>query len=227
MSRYSQTTRSAPSSRRTLNTWLLIISAVVLFVVAPCAYFWYHYQTRHLADTFLTRADQLLAEDKPREAAEYMQRYLQIRPQDSIVRARLAETYDRSATTREGKTRAIELYYQALGFGANEGNAELRESIQKKEPSLHQRLGELLSETGQFGAAEDEAGKTLELAKARLKTDPHDNQAGELRSQAKRLLAQAIYEQCKLGSGKGATPRSGASRKSSRKPWNAIAVIRN
>jgi len=73
-----------PRGRRTLNTWLLVVSAIVLFVIAPSAYFWYYYQTRQLAVSLLDRADQLMSEKKPREAAEYLQRYLQIKPKEAL-----------------------------------------------------------------------------------------------------------------------------------------------
>jgi tetratricopeptide (TPR) repeat protein len=198
------TSQSASTGRRrrTLNTWLLAFSAIVLFVIAPAAYLWHNYQTRQLANSFLSRADQLFSEKKPRDAAEYLQRYLQIKPKDSNIRARLAEAYDESASTSAGKRRAIELYYQALGFGENETNADVLKLFKQNEPGLHRRLCELLLETGQYAAAEQEAGKLSALAEARLKADPRDKQAGELQSQGKRLFALAVYKQCQLGTWK-------------------------
>jgi tetratricopeptide (TPR) repeat protein len=177
--------------RQTINGWLLMVSAVVLFVLAPGIYFWHYLQTRKLADFFLLRADELMASDDPHNAAENLQRYLQINPHNAEVRTRLAETYDRSAADLPAKRRAIDLYYQAIGWASPE-----------KVPVLRSRLGELQLETGQYLAAELEARKLI----AETSTNeslPLSKKTGDLYAKALRLKALAISEQCKKGAWKG------------------------
>ncbi|MCC6127015.1 MAG: tetratricopeptide repeat protein [Pirellulales bacterium] len=179
--------RTASKRRQTINGWLLLVSAVILFVVAPGLYFWHYYQTRRLADSFLARADELLAENDPHAAAEYLQRYLLIEPKNAEVRVRLAEVYD-SATTGLSKERAIELYHQALGWAAAD-----------EIPPLRARLCELLRETGQFNAAEKEAETLLEEVQTAGKNEPAKESLAVLRARGLRLRALAIFRQCEQG----------------------------
>jgi tetratricopeptide (TPR) repeat protein len=148
----SHSVNGAPQKRRKkLNYWVLTISLLVVFVVAPGLYSWHYIQTRRLASALLEQAAQFSDQGKPREAAECLQRYLKIRPDDGEVRVQLAETYDRSANDFAGKDRAVQFYYQALGWAPAEKAAALR-----------LRVVNLLLETGQYVTAEQEVAPLLD-----------------------------------------------------------------
>ncbi len=85
-----------------------------------------------------------------REAAEHLDRYLRIAPQNQAVRAQLATAFAQGAATLEDKQRAVALHYRAL---ANE--------LGGQEHDLRVGLAELLLETGRLLEAENEAGSIL------------------------------------------------------------------
>lgn len=91
-------------------------------------------------------------EDKsnPLKAAEYLDRYLRISPDDRAARVELAETYVKGANTPSRKRRATDLLYRALSV-----------DIAEKEFSLREELAELLCEIRRFPEAEIEAEKIL------------------------------------------------------------------
>jgi Flp pilus assembly protein TadD len=182
----------APIRRQTINIWLLSITAMTLFVAGPSLYFWHSFQTGRLAEAFSERAESLLKENKPRAAAEYLQRYLEIKPDNAEIRVRLAEVYDRSAITASSKRRAIELYFQAIGW-ASKGKLH----------ALRLRVGELLLETEQFSEAEKEARKLLESLQPQEKNATAKKMDSSHYARALRLKAIAIHEQCQTGIWKG------------------------
>lgn len=169
--------------RTTLNTRLLAWTMLALAVLLPVVYFWHAYQVSRTADALLTRADSLAAEGKFADAAAYLFQYLQMHPENPGVRVRLAETYDLSRKAVPDKSRAIDLYYQALGVAPDES-----------QPALRRRLAELLLESKRFASAEEEAKKLL----ASDGKDP----------QGHRILAMALYGQFHAGSLKATDKRS-------------------
>lgn len=154
----------APSSRAALaeshrpyrNQWrvnwrLLIMTLVAVAVLAPAAYFWHDYQLRRNGSAFLKRAERLESEERWAEAAEDLYRYLQLFPDDSEARIRLATVYDRRATTSQQKLRAIDLYYSAIGLAPERDD-------------LVRRQAELLLEAQRYSAALDQANRLLQMA---------------------------------------------------------------
>jgi len=154
---------------RRLNTPLLVGTLVFLAIFVPGVYFWHWYQVRQTAGGFLERADALSEEGNWREAAASLDSYLRLHPDDVEAKIRLAETYDRAAINFSQKSRAAELYYQAIAVAPADRQAELRH-----------RLGELLLETQQFASAEEQADTLLKD----LPKDKPDPQAVRIRALA-------------------------------------------
>lgn len=177
----------AAATVRLLNVPLLIGTLCAGALLAIGAYFWHGYQQRRIATAFLTRADELSQESNWRGAADYVFRYLQLRPDDVPARIRLARDYDRSVTSAGTRARAIDLYYQALGIAPNTERRELR-----------RRLAELLLQQQRFVEAEKEA-------QLLIGTDPGD--AGPRRSLALALWGQ--FQAGQLAGRRGSGPAVG------------------
>ncbi len=169
---------------RVVNLRLLARTLLVLAVVVPCGYYWHSFQLRRIATALMARADALAQDSDWRAAADYVFRYLQIRPDDAQARIRLARHFDKSATDPVRRQRAIDLYYQAIGVAPDEELAGLR-----------RRVSELLLESGRFTEAEREA---RQLIAAR---------AGDAAS--RRVIALALYGQALLGQ-RGKDPKTGS-----------------
>lgn len=135
---------------RTLNVPLLIVSLVVLSVSGTGAYFWHARQMVQIAGALLDRADQLEKEEDWAQASTCLYRYLQLRPAVLDVHIRLAQTFDRSATSAQEKARATDLYLRAVG-------------IAPYRVDLRGRLTELLLEVERYRLAQDQAEALLEL----------------------------------------------------------------
>src|SRR4051794_19177215 len=90
-----ETSRATARVRRTLNVPFLIISLVVFAVVAGVLYSVRAWQVGRTAVALLTRADQLEKEGQWFEAAENIQRYVQLVPLADQERVRLANVYER------------------------------------------------------------------------------------------------------------------------------------
>lgn len=134
--------RAATPVQYRLNIRLCIVSTLVLLIGSAAAYYWHQRQLVSLADSFIDRASQLETSQDWSAAASYVYRYLQVHPDDSAAKVRLAELYDKSLTHPSQRSRAIELYYQAIG------------SVEKaKRASLRTRLAELLVDSGRFDEA--------------------------------------------------------------------------
>jgi tetratricopeptide (TPR) repeat protein len=166
--------RGRPRLRKTINTRLLVGTLIAIAVLSPTIYLWYRYQVGRTADAFLEQAESLAKTGDWNGAAGFYYRYLQVRPQDAAIRVRLAEAFDRAARVPVAKSRAIDLYYQALGVAAAEA-----------QPDLRRRLAELLLELGRFASAEEEANRLLAA-------NAHDPQGS-------RVLALAQYGQFRTG----------------------------
>jgi len=135
---------------RVLNVPLLVGTLIAAVAFCPAAYVWRSYQVGRTADAFLERVDTLEEEGEWSLAAAYLHRYLQLYPDETEVRVRLAETFDRGAEDPRRKSRAVDLYYHALGVAPAE-----------KQPALRTRLAELLLELHRFAQAEQEATRVL------------------------------------------------------------------
>jgi tetratricopeptide (TPR) repeat protein len=160
--------------RTLVNLRLLNGTLIALAIVASGGYALHRYQAGRMADVLLDRAHQLQQKQEWSAAAEYFQRYLQVHPDQVRVRADLAETFAHLALTPQRKTRAVELYYQALGGLPRE-----------RQPPLRRHLVELLLELGRSREAETEARSLLRL----IPNDP----------QGWKMLAFAMYQQSRLG----------------------------
>jgi len=165
-------TRNDHGTRRVLNTRLLVISLVVVGILCPASYFWHEYQVRRIGRTLLGHAERAEADQKWGESTAYLYRYLQLYPDDADIRVRLAETYDRSAISHRRKTRAVDLYYRAIGFAPDR-------------PELRGRLGELLVELRRYASAQEQAESLLQD----LPNDPV----------GLRVRAIAMFEQWRTG----------------------------
>ncbi len=146
--------------------WRWLLGLVVGIGVFSLLFFVrYRTQSEKLTDAMIERADQLEADGEWLGAANYLFRYLQLRPRDDDVWARLAETYGAKAVTLDEKERGIELLYRALGIVTDP----------QQVTKLNRDLAELLVEVGRYPEAEarietlqDEAFSTRIQALARL-----------------------------------------------------------
>ena len=173
--RESSRPTETPKVKRQLNVWLLVGTLIAVAALSPAAYFWHEFQVKRTAGALLSRADTLEGEEEWNKAADYLFRYLQLRPDDVDVRIRLAKTFDESITRGSSrKSRAVELYYRALGVASPEQQSALRG-----------RLAELLLELQRYQSAGTEAGKLI-------KENPND-------PLGTRVLALAHYGQHGLG----------------------------
>lgn len=150
-SRRRRSRARAGRTTRVLNRPLLLGTLLALAVLTPMGYFWHRFQIGRAAGAYLDRAAALEAQGKWESAAEYLHRYLRVRPERADVRVRLARVYDKSAARPDRKRRAAELYFRAVGLAP-------------RDAALRRRLAELLLETQQFAGAEEQARRLLELA---------------------------------------------------------------
>ncbi len=168
--------------RRVLNLPLLIATVAIIVVVAPATYAWHAYQINRTAGAFLVRADTLEKDGKLRTAADYVHRYLQLRPDDLAARLRLAETFDKAAETPRQKVRAVKLYYQVLGkIAASEGD----EISEERQVEMRRRLAGLLLNLGAL-SREHATSAALEAWELYQESDGKD-------AEAARILPLAVY----------------------------------
>ena len=195
----SKSSRSVPAAQATqryLNRSALLTSIVGLAVLAGAGYLWYWFSLNRNARTLYAFAEKCAATKDYATAAKQFDQYVHFRPDDAAARVRLAETYD-LAYSKQGRTRrTIELYREALGVAP-----------EKQKAALHERLGELLLQTGQCVAAADEAEATLQQ-------DPKNTRAANLR-------AKALYGQARQGTLKGKPGDVGATGNQPR-PWRGF-----
>src|SRR5690606_9692831 len=95
-----------------LNVPLLVGTVIVVVGAAGC--FGHRWQYSRLAGSLLTRAVEFEKDEKPSDAAEYLFKYLQMRPDDAEARILLAKTFDKAATSRAAKARAVGYYRYAV-----------------------------------------------------------------------------------------------------------------
>lgn len=166
--------RASRGTRRILNTRLLVITLITAVVFGAGAYFWRGYQFRQAAGALLDRAEQLRDEEEYRQAADYLSRYVRLRPGDGAAQVLLAKTYDEATADSSNKSRAVELYAQAMG--AVDREADRR--------PLRRRLAELELAMRNFAAAREQAERVLAQT-------PED-------ATAARVKAMAMYGQYQL-----------------------------
>lgn len=203
--------------RKMLNRSFLLGSLVFLAVGAGLTFLWYRYQTGRLAASLLERADSRAAEGDFRGAAEYLHRYLQAYPDDTTVRLRLAETFDKSAADLASKRRAVELYYEAIARSKLEqekvGPEREKKLKESQEMSARCRLAQVLFDMAavlslesleriretfaeanpreQFAAAEKQAGLVKSWAETAQSWAEKQLQAAPNDSQLESLLAES------------------------------------
>src|SRR6478672_10454750 len=102
----SQTGSLPRQVTRTLNVPFLIGSLAVMGVVALSAFGIQMWQVSRTAEAFLQRADQYEKESKWFEAAEYINRYLQLEPNAGQERVHLANTFAKGAKSYAQRQRA-------------------------------------------------------------------------------------------------------------------------
>ena len=144
-------------TKTTLNWPLLLGTVVVLGVLAVVTYVRYASQQDRSLAAFLERASQLEAEEEWLESANYLYRYLRLRPSDASVWNELACTYAKGASSFPQWRRAIEFHHRALAVVDRFGAEPARETRDK----LSTQLAELLVKTNAFKEAERLADQEL------------------------------------------------------------------
>ena len=167
--------------RRTLSVRVLVVSLLLVLVTGPSLFVLRKWQLSRTAVAYLERADELEGEERWIDAADYIGRYLTLRPREAQAEIRLAETFAKGADTPSRKARAVSLYYLALG-----------NDLKDKQWPHRQKLVDLLLELGRFAAAETEARKIL----------AHDGAS----LAASKSLALALYGQVEKGELESTSP---------------------
>src|SRR5688500_4745265 len=102
-------------AKRIVNVRLLTTSAVVVVTAGLGGWFWYGYQANSVAGVLDQRAASLEKQGHWRDAAGYLSRYLQLKPDDHGARLRLIQAAEQSAETWPQRRQLIGLLYQTLG----------------------------------------------------------------------------------------------------------------
>jgi tetratricopeptide (TPR) repeat protein len=161
--------------RRVLSVRVLVISVVLVGLALPSLYALRNWQLARTATAYLDRATELEKKEEWLKAAEYISRFLTLRPRDADAEVRLAETFAKGADTPSRSNRAVALHYAALG-----------NDLADRQWPLRQKLVGLLLEATRFAEAETESRKIL----------AHDPQSPE----ARKTLAVALFGRIESGS---------------------------
>jgi tetratricopeptide (TPR) repeat protein len=161
-----------PTTRYKFNTRLAVTTVVVLVILAPSLYAWHAFQVGRNSTALLHQAGRYEQEENWSRAAEFVHRYLQLRPNDANARIRVAKDFDEGARTYREKSRAAQLYAFAIGSAPD-----------RVEP--RQRQMALRLELGDYTVALEVAEELL-----KLKMD-HDDPAA-VRAKAAALRAKAL-----------------------------------
>jgi tetratricopeptide (TPR) repeat protein len=154
--------RAAMKTRRVLNVRILVATFVGLMALWIGGHYWRAYQVQRNAFELTKRADALAGEKKYAEAANYYERYLQLRPDDADARLKCAENFEKSSPR---SPRTIELYQHALASPKGGLTPEQRIEAQR-------HLCELLLNGKLLALADAEIKKLGELEKAALSQKP-------------------------------------------------------
>jgi tetratricopeptide (TPR) repeat protein len=165
----------APARRRTLSVRVLVVSLVLVAVTVPSLYALRKWQLARTATAYLDRAAELEKKEEWLAAADYITRFLTLRPRDAEAEVRLAETFSKGADTPSRLNRAAALHYAALSH-----------DLAARQWPLRQKLVDVLLKAGRFAEAETEARKILAH-------DPASLEAGK-------ALAVALFGRIESGS---------------------------
>ena len=166
--------------RRILSVRVLVISLVLVGLMLPSLYALRNWQLARTATAYLDRATELEQKEEWLAAADYINRFLTLRPRDADAEVRLAETFAKAADTPARVNRAVTLHYAALG-----------NDLGQRQWSLRQKLAGLLLRAQRFVDAETESRKIL----------AHDPKSLE----AIKSLAVALFGRVETGSFSSAT----------------------
>ena len=184
--------------RRRLNLPLLAASIVAVVIVVVGTPIVQRHQLHHTGQTLLKRAAQLEQDGSLREAAARVHDYLGLFPDDAKQRIRRATLYDRSAVdwrnTRE-QSRAVELFYQAIGTVADQEAIQLRRLLiprllqQSRRIEAANQANELLAHDPKDGAGL----RWLAIAKYRMFKSSGDDRSPRSEGESiGAILAKAI-----------------------------------
>lgn len=133
---------------------MLVVSLVVVAVAGAIIFAVHYFQANSLAYALAERAESLQKKDPPdfAGAANYLHRFLQMRPDDVEKRVELAKIYHKAADTPAKKIRSLELQFRAI--------AATKDAA--VETSLRTTAIEILLELRRFDEAEKESKELLE-----------------------------------------------------------------
>ncbi len=157
--------------RRVLNLRLLVVSLAIGGVVCLAGYGWYRYRRSQVATVFEMRAAALEKEGAWSDAVGYLERYLQLKPDDIDAHVRLVAAMEHSAQSVHQRRNLIGLLYQTLGLSPERHDLRLK-------------LASQLFDAGDSSAAEIEANKISDKSS---NADEKDKRA------ARKLIALAHY----------------------------------
>lgn len=126
--------------RRTVNVRLLIRTVFIVACTMIAVVLIHENGSKSVAGALLDRARELREAKQYLKSANYLNRYVSLRPDDEHAAIELAETYDLAAKSTEEIQRAIEFYYRAVGLAASSNLPDVR----ARELGLRCRLAELL-----------------------------------------------------------------------------------
>ena len=156
---------------RTLNrdrragTVALIRYGVILSLGVGGLMLWHRYQRDRAFDALLDVAATYEAEGKWGDAAAYLNRYVLARPNDGAVVERLATAFEKSTRTRNGRSRAAQLYFtawQRLPDEVGLGRRSVELAIETQQYALALRVCDLLLQNAERSS--DESLRDFALA---------------------------------------------------------------
>src|SRR5688572_19932964 len=113
-------------TQRSVNWRFLAVTSALGIVVLAALYVVHGWQVTRTAGGLLVLADRQESGGDWSKAAEYLDRYLRVKPADAQAKIRLAKTYLRIADSPRQQQRAIELHYRALAAGDKAAEIDLR-----------------------------------------------------------------------------------------------------
>lgn len=162
--------RMIPVRHRVLNSRLLLRSGFGAVAILIAGNVWHAYMVYRNAASLVRRAERQEQAGDWAAAAESLRRYLALRS-DAAARVRLAEDFDRAATTADGKYTALALFASAV-------------AAQPHELAPRRRHLQLTYELGDYTSA-------LERAEQLLQIEPAD-------AFGQKYLALALYARWEL-----------------------------
>ncbi|HVX15446.1 MAG TPA: tetratricopeptide repeat protein [Pirellulales bacterium] len=118
--------RMVPTRRWVVNYGALLWSLVLAFVLTVGIYAWHDHVVEGNANALLKRADQQEAEKQWSAAADTLKRFLALNPHHGPARMRLAQDFDRVASSPAQKYKALQLFAAAVAIAPNEAEPRRR-----------------------------------------------------------------------------------------------------